>query len=133
MGLRAGASERNFSRSPRPSAFIDARSCDGLATPRVAANASASSSGVKYVSAISYTCSGSDRRASTSIMLPRSTACRHGAADRAGWGLVLEAAVQHAAPQVVAAVRADVVLRVERREDRSLDTLIVADPHLQRR
>ena len=47
IGLRAGASSRNVSSSPRPSAFIDARSCDGLATPRVAANASDSSSGVK--------------------------------------------------------------------------------------
>ena len=47
MGLRGGASPRNVSSSPRPSAFIDDRSCDGLATPRVAANASDSSSGVK--------------------------------------------------------------------------------------
>ena len=47
MGLRGGASSRNVSSRPRPSAFIDARSCVGLATPRVAANASDRSSGVK--------------------------------------------------------------------------------------
>ncbi len=47
MGLRAGASPRNVASRSRPSALSEVRSCVGLATPRVAANASDSSSGVK--------------------------------------------------------------------------------------
>ena len=57
----------------------------------------------------------------------------HEASDRAEGGLVLQAAVEHRAPELVPAVRAHVVPRVELREDRPLDALVVDDPHLQRR
>ena len=73
-----GASARKRASRSRPSCFMTVRSCVGLATPRAAANASAISSGVKYRSARSYTRSASVRTASTSIMLARSTAWRHG-------------------------------------------------------
>ena len=45
-GRHGGASSRNWVTRSRPSRFIIIRSCVGLATPRVAANASAISSGV---------------------------------------------------------------------------------------
>ena len=77
-GRRAGASARNSATRSRPSCFMTARSCVGLAMPRAAANASAISSGVKNRSARWYTRSASVRTARTSIMLARSTACRHG-------------------------------------------------------
>ena len=48
IGRRSGAIARNSASRSRPSSFMCWRSCVGLATPRVAANASASSSGVKY-------------------------------------------------------------------------------------
>src|SRR5215472_15478437 len=47
MGRRGGASARNSPSRSRGSFFRNARSWVGLATPRVAAKASASSSGVK--------------------------------------------------------------------------------------
>ena len=47
IGRRGGASARNWATRSRPSCFITVRSWVGLATPRVAANASAISSGVK--------------------------------------------------------------------------------------
>ena len=46
MRRRGGARARNSAIRSRPSCFIIARSWVGLATPRVAANASAISSGV---------------------------------------------------------------------------------------
>ena len=78
IGRRAGAIDRNSASRSRPSCFNSCRSWVGLATPRVAANASASSSAVKYARAASYTVRASERSASTSIMFPRSTAWRHG-------------------------------------------------------
>ena len=51
MGRRSGASARNCATRSRPSRFMTARNCVGLATPRVAAKASAISSAVKYCSA----------------------------------------------------------------------------------
>jgi hypothetical protein len=54
------------------------RDCDGIVTLRVAAKASAISSGVNRCRARRYTRSASVRRASTIIMFARSTACRHG-------------------------------------------------------
>ena len=51
IGFRGGARARNTASRSRGYRFMNARSCVGLATPRVAANASASSSGVKYRSA----------------------------------------------------------------------------------
>ena len=51
IGFRGGARTRNSPSRSRGSRFMNARSWVGLATPRVAANASASSSGVKYCSA----------------------------------------------------------------------------------
>ena len=74
----AGASARKRASRSRPSCFMTVRSWVGLATPRAAANASPISSGVKNCSARSYTRSASVRTASTSIMLARSTAWRHG-------------------------------------------------------
>ena len=47
IGRRCGASLRNSASTSRGSRFMKARSCVGLATPRVAANASASSASVK--------------------------------------------------------------------------------------
>ena len=47
IGRRCGPSARNSSMRLRPSRFNAARSCDGLATPRAAAKASAISSSVK--------------------------------------------------------------------------------------
>ena len=47
IGSRGGASARNVPSRSRGSRFMNARSWVGLATPRVAANASASSAGVK--------------------------------------------------------------------------------------
>src|SRR5215472_6685808 len=47
IGRRGGASDRNSASRSRGSRFRNVRNCVGLATPRVAANASASSSGVK--------------------------------------------------------------------------------------
>ena len=47
MGCRCGASLRNSASRSRGSRFMKARSCVGLATPRVAAKASASSASVK--------------------------------------------------------------------------------------
>jgi hypothetical protein len=47
IGSCGGARRRNSARRSRPSRFIIVRTCVGLATPRVAANASAISSGVK--------------------------------------------------------------------------------------
>ncbi len=51
MRCRSGASARNSARRLRPSSFMAARSWVGLATPRVAAKASAMSSGVNSRSA----------------------------------------------------------------------------------
>ena len=73
-----GASARKRASRSRPSCFMTVRSWVGLATPRAAANASPISSGAKNRSARSYTRSASVRTASTSIMLARSTAWRHG-------------------------------------------------------
>src|SRR5919106_1287718 len=78
IGGRAGASLRNSPRRPRPSSFSARRSCDGMVTPRVAARASATSSGVNCSKARSYTRLASDRSARHSIMFARSTAWRHG-------------------------------------------------------
>jgi len=47
IGGRAGARARNSPSRSRGSRFMNARSWVGLATPRVAANASASSASVK--------------------------------------------------------------------------------------
>ena len=47
IGLRGGARARNVPSRSRGSRFMNARSWVGLATPRVAANASDSSAGVK--------------------------------------------------------------------------------------
>ena len=47
IGRRGGASVRNSASRSRGSRFMKARSCVGLATPRVAAKASASSASVK--------------------------------------------------------------------------------------
>lgn len=51
IGGRDGASARNCSSRFRPSRFIATRSCVGLAAPRAAANASATSSGVNSCNA----------------------------------------------------------------------------------
>ena len=47
IGWRGGASARNVPSRSRGSRFMNARNWSGLATPRVAANASLSSAGVK--------------------------------------------------------------------------------------
>ena len=51
IGGRAGASARNSPSRSRRSRFRNARSWVGLATPRVAAKASASSAGLKWLRA----------------------------------------------------------------------------------
>src|SRR5439155_11754947 len=77
-GSRSGASARNRRGRSRPSRFDAIRSWVGVATPRVAANASAISSSVKKRRATRYTRSASLPSARTSIMFARSTAWRHG-------------------------------------------------------
>ena len=91
------AGPRNSSCRSRPCCRIIRRSCEGMVSPRVAANASAISSSENCRSARSYTVRASLRSASTSIMLARSTACRHGDGPHLGEGGVdeLDLAVEH--------------------------------------